>query len=97
MCARCRGECNRFVHAEVPHFIAGAPLAGLARSIRGNIPVPLVAGVSSAVRHVESLVRARPRASQQLPPAKPSVGLSPALHALLECTVRYRFRLPSAT
>jgi Asp/Glu/hydantoin racemase len=36
--------------------LAGAPLAGLARTLRGRLPVPCVDGVSSAVRHAESLV-----------------------------------------
>jgi Asp/Glu/hydantoin racemase len=40
-------------------IIAGAPLAGLARAIRADVPVPLVDGVSSAVRHAETLVRWR--------------------------------------
>src|SRR5918911_1628457 len=36
-------------------ILAGAPLAGLARTIRGELPVPVVDGVSSAVRHAETL------------------------------------------
>ncbi len=68
--------------------LAGAPLAGLARSLRGRLPVPMVDGVSSAVRHAESLValqagRAR-RGSFAAPPLKPHQGLSPALARLLE-------------
>ena len=48
--------------------LAGAPLAGLARSLRGRLPVPVVDGVSSAVRHAQSAGRAaaRPRARGQL-------------------------------
>ena len=68
-------------------IIAGAPLAGLARSIRNDIPVPLVDGVSSAVRHCETLLALAPsparRGSYAPPPAKPNHGLSPALQALL--------------
>jgi Asp/Glu/hydantoin racemase len=68
-------------------IIAGAPLAGLARAIRADVPVPLVDGVSSAVRHAETLVALAPgRArggSYAPPPAKPNQGLSPALQALL--------------
>ena len=67
--------------------LAGAPLAGLARSLRGRLPVPCVDGVSSAVRHAETLValqagRAR-RGSFAPPPAKPNRGLGPALERLL--------------
>ena len=40
--------------------LAGAPLAGLARSLRGRLPVPVVDGVSSAVRHAETLVALQP-------------------------------------
>jgi allantoin racemase len=67
--------------------LAGAPLAGLARSLRGKLPVPVVEGVSSAVRHAESLVALRPgqtlRGSFAPPPIKPNKGLSPALQRLL--------------
>ena len=67
--------------------LAGAPLAGLARSLRGRLPVPCVDGVSSAVRHAESLVALRPgravRGSFAPPPVKPNQGLSPALERLL--------------
>jgi allantoin racemase len=68
--------------------LAGAPLAGLARSIRGRLPVPSVDGVSSAVRHAETLVALQPgratRGSFAPPPAKPNQGLSPALARLLD-------------
>lgn len=67
--------------------LAGAPLAGLARSLRGRLPVPCVDGVSSAVRQAESLVALQPgharRGSFAPPPIKPNQGLSPALRALL--------------
>ncbi len=68
-------------------IIAGAPLAGLARTIAHQIPVPLVDGVSSAVRHAETLVALSPqpasRGSFAPPPLKPNQGLSPAIQALL--------------
>ncbi len=68
--------------------LAGAPLAGLARSLRGRLPVPSVDGVSSAVRHAESLVALQPgqarAGSFAPPPAKPNRGLTPALEALLD-------------
>ena len=67
--------------------LAGAPLAGLARSIKGELPVPVVDGVSSAVRHAESLVALQPGLARlgsfAPPPAKPNQGLSPALQQLL--------------
>ena len=67
--------------------LAGAPLAGLARSLRGRLPVPVVDGVSSAVRHAESLVALQPgsarRGSFAPPPVKPNRGLSPAMVQLL--------------
>lgn len=68
-------------------IIAGAPLAGLARSIADRIPVPVVDGVSSAVRHAESLAALAPRGaaagSYAPPPVKEWTGLSPALGALI--------------
>ena len=67
--------------------LAGAPLAGLARNLRSRLPVPAVDGVSSAVRHAESLVALQPgralRGSFAPPPTKPNRGLSPALEKLL--------------
>lgn len=67
--------------------LAGAPLAGLARSLEGQLPVPVVDGVSSAVRHAQSLVALRPGRARlgsfAPPPVKPNRGLSPALQALL--------------
>jgi Asp/Glu/hydantoin racemase len=67
--------------------LAGAPLAGLARSIKGELPVPVVDGVSSAVRHAETLVALQPGRARlgsfAAPPAKPNQGLSPALQKLL--------------
>jgi len=37
-------------------IIAGAPLAGLARKIRGDVPIPLLDGVSCAVAQAELMV-----------------------------------------
>jgi allantoin racemase len=69
-------------------IVAGAPLAGLARSLQGRIPVPVVDGVSSAVRHCESLVALRAGSATQgsfaRPPRKPNAGLPPALAKLLD-------------
>jgi allantoin racemase len=67
--------------------LAGAPLAGLARSLNGQLPVPVVDGVSSAVRHAETLVALQAgtaqRGSFSPPPQKPNRGLPPAIEALL--------------
>ena len=67
--------------------LAGAPLAGLARSLKGRLPVPAVDGVSSAVRHAETLVALQSgratRGSFAAPPIKPNQGLSAALQSLL--------------
>ncbi|MBL8360008.1 MAG: aspartate/glutamate racemase family protein [Rubrivivax sp.] len=67
--------------------LAGAPLAGLARSLRGRLPVPCVDGVSSAVRHAETLVALQSgratRGSYAPPPEKPNRGLPAPIQALL--------------
>ena len=68
-------------------ILGGAPLAGLARTIKGEIPVPVVDGVSSAVRHAETLARLEPgiarAGSFAPPPVKPNAGLSAPMQALL--------------
>lgn len=65
--------------------LAGAPLAGLAASLRNRVPVPLVDCAEAAIGQAETLARLRPtkasRGSFRRPAAKPSVGLSPALSA----------------
>lgn len=67
--------------------LAGAPLAGLARALQGQLPVPVVDGVSSAVRHAQTLVALQPglarRGSFAPPPDKPNRGLPSAMQALL--------------
>lgn len=67
--------------------LAGAPLAGLARTVAGALPVPVVDGVSSAVRHAETLVHLRPGFAREgsfaPPPIKPNSGLSSGLTRLL--------------
>jgi Asp/Glu/hydantoin racemase len=69
-------------------ILAGAPLAGLARSLEGRLPVPVVDGVSSAVRHAETLAALKPgrarRGSFAPPPAKPHRGLPDAIARLLD-------------
>lgn len=68
--------------------LAGAPLAGLARSVRDRLPVPVVDGVSCAVRQAEALVRSAPVAhragSFAPPPAKPHQGLPAPIARLLD-------------
>lgn len=69
-------------------ILAGAPLAGLARSLQGQLPVPVVDGVSSAVRHAETLVALKPgraqRGSFARPPQKPHRGLPAGIARLLD-------------
>lgn len=71
-------------------ILAGAPLAGLARSLEGRLPVPVVDGVSSAVQHAQTLVALRAgsasRGSFAPPPVKPNRGLPPAIERLLSGT-----------
>jgi len=68
-------------------ILAGAPLAGLARTMKGDLPVPVVDGVSSAVRHAETLVRLDPgiarAGSFAPPPSKLNVGLPDSIQRLL--------------
>lgn len=72
--------------------IAGAPLAGLARSLRHRLPVPCVDGISSAVRHAESLHALSPgtarRGSFARPPEKLRQGIDPSLDRLFTAKPR---------
>lgn len=87
--AALRELCERAVREDGAEVIilAGAPLAGLARTLRGQLPVPVVDGVSSAVRHAESLVALAPGkavlGSFAAPPVKPNRGLPDAIARLL--------------
>lgn len=82
---RLQALCQRAVDEDGADVIvlAGAPLAGLARSLRGTLPVPVVDGVSSAVCHAQSLVALQPgfarHGSFAPPPVKPNQGLPEAL------------------
>lgn len=82
--------CERAVREDGAEVIvlAGAPLAGLARTLRGRLPVPVVDGVSSAVRHAATLVTLAPgratAGSFAPPPAKPHHGLPEAIARLLD-------------
>jgi allantoin racemase len=68
--------------AEVIIF-GGGPIAGLAREVCDDIPVPTLDGVSCAVRMAEALVGLHPRpalrGSFARPAAKPAKGLAPEL------------------
>lgn len=81
--------CERAVREDGAEVIvlAGAPLAGLARSLHGQLPVPVVDGVSSAVRHAETLVALQPGKSVEgsfaPPPLKPNAGLPESIANLL--------------
>ncbi|ETF04032.1 Asp/Glu/hydantoin racemase [Advenella kashmirensis W13003] len=83
--ARLEMLCLQAVHEDGADVIivAGAPLAGLARTLREKIPVPVVDGVSSAVRHCESLVSLQICTAREgsfaAPPKKLNTGLPPAL------------------
>lgn len=67
--------------------LAGAPLAGLARQLSDQLPLPVVDGVSAAVRLAESLVQAapiRPKAGSFAPlPAKTHRGLPVGIGELI--------------
>ncbi|WP_298013012.1 aspartate/glutamate racemase family protein [uncultured Castellaniella sp.] len=68
-------------------ILAGAPLAGLARRVRDQLPVPVVDGVSSAVCHAQTLARLAPvgasKGSFARPPVKPNAGLPEPIVRLL--------------
>ena len=79
-------QCVREDGADVI-VLAGAPLAGLARSIKDLLPVPVVDGVSSAIQQAEVMVRLHPvkarEGSYAAPPQKLNQGLSIAMQALI--------------
>lgn len=70
-------------------ILAGAPLAGLAHRIT-DAPAVLVDPISAAVTQAEALARLAPRGAHAgsfaRPPAKPNVGLPPALAARIART-----------
>ncbi|MGJ7520181.1 aspartate/glutamate racemase family protein [Variovorax sp. LT1P1] len=84
-----RALCERAVSEDGAEVIilAGAPLAGLARAVRGELQVPVVDGVSSAVRHAETMVALAPGKARSgsfaPPPVKPNAGLPDAIARLL--------------
>ncbi|MBT2554050.1 aspartate/glutamate racemase family protein [Arthrobacter sp. ISL-5] len=68
-------------------ILAGAPLAGLARDLRGQIPVPVVDGISAGIRMAEAVVglESGPHRAGAFapPPVKARRGLSENLDAAL--------------
>jgi Asp/Glu/hydantoin racemase len=78
-------ECGLAVERDQAEVIilGGAPIAGLAREAADLIPVPLLDGVSCAVRLAEAVTGLRPRppgrGSFARPRPKPARGLSPEL------------------
>jgi len=84
-----KGLCDAAVDEDGADVIilGGAPLAGLARAIKAELSVPVVDGVSSAVRHAETLVDLGAGVAESgsfaPPPAKPNVGLSDPMQRLL--------------
>lgn len=68
-------------------ILGGAPLAGLAAEVAGQVAVPLVDGVAAAARQAETLAALRPRkataGSFRRPGPKPVQGLPEPLARLL--------------
>ena len=68
-------------------ILAGAPLAGLARELRGQIPVPVMDGISAGIRMAEAVVglQSGPHRAGAFgpPPLKARRGLSENLDAAL--------------
>lgn len=68
-------------------ILAGAPLAGLARELEGQIPVPVVDGISAGIRMTEAVVALKSGPHRQgafaPPPVKRRRGLSENLDAAL--------------
>ncbi|WP_416417636.1 aspartate/glutamate racemase family protein [Paenarthrobacter aromaticivorans] len=68
-------------------ILAGAPLAGLARELEGQIPVPVVDGISAGIRMTEAVVALKSGVhrggSFAAPPVKRRRGLSENLDAAL--------------
>lgn len=68
-------------------ILAGAPLAGLARDLDGQIPVPVFDGISAGVKQAEVLVALGSGIHREgglaRPPRKPNIGLSVELAGAL--------------
>jgi allantoin racemase len=85
-------ECARAIEQDAAEVIifGGAPIAGLAREAAPEIPVPVLDGISCAVRMAEAVVGLQPRSPSRgsfaRPRPKPARGLSPALTRRVEGT-----------
>ncbi|WP_300302485.1 aspartate/glutamate racemase family protein, partial [Ferrovibrio sp.] len=78
--------CRDAADAGADHVIlGGAGLAGLAAAIRDQVPVPVIDSTIAAVRMTEAVAAEHLAKAQSgsfaLPPAVPSINLSPALAA----------------
>ena len=82
--------CHRTIEEDGAEVVimGGGPIAGLAREVAHEIPVPVLDGVSCAVRLAEMLIDLAPAkartGSQARPPAKPTQGLSEELARYIE-------------
>jgi Asp/Glu/hydantoin racemase len=82
--------CHRTIEEDGAEVVimGGGPIAGLAREVAHEIPVPVLDGVSCAVRMAEMLIDLGPAkariGSQARPPAKPTRGLSEELARYME-------------
>jgi allantoin racemase len=69
-------------------ILAGAPLSGLAQTIRGRVPVPLVDGIQAAVKQAEALASLTPAKATagtfRRPAAKTCTGIPEILRARFE-------------
>lgn len=73
-------------------ILGGAPLAGLADTIKARMPVPVVDPIQAATKQAEALVALNPRKARlgtfSRPPAKETVGLPSALAQHLRHAIR---------
>ncbi|MEO6943203.1 MAG: aspartate/glutamate racemase family protein [Lacisediminihabitans sp.] len=74
-------------------ILAGAPLAGLARKIGEQLPVPVVDGVAAGLKQCELLVSldcgSHKEGSFAHPPVKPNVGLSAEIMRMIAAVERH--------
>ncbi len=88
--AQLLAECQRAIELDAAEVIifGGGPIAGLAREVASEIAVPVLDGVSCAVRLAEAIVGLQPRppsrGSFARPGPTPAQGLSPALTRRVE-------------
>ncbi|AVO47102.1 aspartate/glutamate racemase family protein [Phreatobacter cathodiphilus] len=69
-------------------ILAGAPLSGLAQTVRDRVPVPLVDGIQAAVKQAEALAALKPAKATtgtfRRPAAKTCTGISEPLRRRFE-------------